>query len=291
MYEEKNKSTDLFKGILLLLIGALMLGGSGIFVKISESSPSLIAFYRAFFALPFLYLWMVYEEKNYKDDIDWNKKNKFFLVLGGVCFALDMFIWNWSLVFTSVANATLMANTAPVFVVLFGVIFLSYTIKLSFIISLFFAFIGVCLVVLPGENIMVFGDSLGLMAAVFYAGYILSIKELTNLLKPGKTLFLVTFVTALFLLPISIIEAKGLFISQSEFILLLAYAFFSQTIAQGLITYGISKVSAHLSSLVLLMQPVAAAFYGWLLLEELLSPIQAIGGLIVLLAIYTASRK
>jgi drug/metabolite transporter (DMT)-like permease len=72
---------------------------------------------------------------------------------------------------------------------------------------------------------------------------------------------------------------------------LLAYAFFSQTIAQGLITYGISKVSAHLSSLVLLMQPVAAAFYGWLLLEELLSPIQAIGGLIVLLAIYTASRK
>ena len=87
MYEEKNKSTDLFKGILLLLIGALMLGGSGIFVKISESPPSLIAFYRAFFALPFLYLWMVYEEKNYKDDIDWNKKNKY--EGGGTSFLLS----------------------------------------------------------------------------------------------------------------------------------------------------------------------------------------------------------
>jgi drug/metabolite transporter (DMT)-like permease len=39
------------------------------------------------------------------------------------------------------------------------------------------------------------------------------------------------------------------------------------------------------------MQPVAAAFYGWLLLEEIISPMQAIGGMIVLLAIYAASRK
>ena len=291
MHEEENKSRDLFIGISLLLIGALMLGASGIFVKISESSPSLIAFYRAFFALPFLYVWMIYEDKNNKKDIVWNKRNKLFLVLGGLCFALDMFIWNWSLVFTSVANATLMANTAPVFVVLFGVLFLSYKIKLSFIISLFFAFVGVCLVVLPGERIMVLGDSLGLMAAIFYAGYILSIKELTNVLKPGKTLFFVTLSTVFFLLPISLIESNGLSINKSEILLLLLYAIFSQTIAQGLITYGISLVSAHLSSLVLLMQPVAAAFYGWLLLEEIISPMQAIGGMIVLLAIYAASRK
>jgi drug/metabolite transporter (DMT)-like permease len=39
------------------------------------------------------------------------------------------------------------------------------------------------------------------------------------------------------------------------------------------------------------MQPVAAAFYGWLLLEEMLSPIQIFGGLIVLIAIYMASKR
>jgi drug/metabolite transporter (DMT)-like permease len=289
--EEKNKSTDLFKGILFLFVGALMLGGSGIFVKISESSPSLIAFYRAFFALPFLYLWMRYEERGYKEKFQWNTRKSFFLCFGGICFALDMSIWNWSLSFTSVANATLMANTAPGFVVLFGVLFLSYTIKLSFIISLVFALIGVSLVVLPGESIMVFGDSLGLVAAIFYAGYILSIKDLTDELRPAKTLFLVTLITAFCLFLISIFETKELTIGLTEFIILLSYAIFSQTIAQGMITYGISKVSAHLSSLVLLMQPVAAAFYGWLLLEELLSPLQIFGGFIVLTAIYIASRK
>jgi drug/metabolite transporter (DMT)-like permease len=138
---------------------------------------------------------------------------------------------------------------------------------------------------------MVFGDSLGLVAAIFYAGYILSIKDLTDELRPAKTLFLVTLITAFCLFLISIFETKELTIGLTEFIILLSYAIFSQTIAQGMITYGISKVSAHLSSLVLLMQPVAAAFYGWLLLEELLSPLQIFGGFIVLTAIYIASRK
>ena len=291
MNEEKNKSKDLFKGIFLLLIGASMLGGSGIFVKLSDSSPSLIAFYRSLFALPFLYVWMKFEERNNSSKIIWDKKTFFFLVLGGLCFALDMSIWNWSLTFTSVANATLMANIAPVFVVIFGVLFLGYKIEIFFVVTLLLALMGVFLVILPGEQIMVFGDSLGILAAVFYAGYILSIKDLTNILQPAKTLFLVTIITTLCLLPISLIEAESLNLSKSEFYILISYAFFSQTLAQGLITSGISKVSAHLSSLVLLMQPVAAAFYGWFFLQELLSPLQMAGGLIVLAAIYLASRE
>ena len=291
MNEEKNISRDLVKGIFLLLIGASMLGGSGIFVKLSDSSPSLIAFYRSLFALPFLYAWMKFEERNDSSKIIWDKRTFFFLVLGGLCFALDMSIWNWSLTFTSVANATLMANIAPVFVVIFGVLFLGYKIEIFFVVTLLLALIGVFLVILPGEQIMVFGDSLGILAAVFYAGYILSIKDLTNILQPARTLFLVTIITTLCLLPISLIEADSLILSKSEFFILIFYAIFSQTLAQGLITSGISKVSAHLSSLVLLMQPVAAAFYGWFFLQELLSPLQMAGGLIVLAAIYLASRE
>lgn len=268
-----------------------MLGGSGIFVKISETSPSLIAFYRALLALPFLFIWMKYEERKDSSQSKLDKRYLFFIGLGGVCFALDMAIWNWSLSFTSVANATLMANTAPVFVVIFGLLFLSYKISFSFILTLALAMLGVILVILPGQEIEIFGDSLGLIAAVFYAGYIISIKDLTNVIKPAKTLYYVTVITAICLLPISYLETGSLFISFNEFFILLIYAIFSQTLAQGLITAGISKVSAHLSSLVLLMQPVSAAIYGWLLLGELLTLVQIFGGFIVLIAIYMASRN
>ena len=40
-----------------------------------------------------------------------------------------------------------------------------------------------------------------------------------------------------------------------------------------------------------LVVPVAAALYGWLLLSESILPIQAVGGLIVLVSIYLAARK
>ena len=268
-----------------------MLGGSGIFVKISETSPSLIAFYRALLALPFLFFWMKYEERKDFSKSKLDKRYLFFIGLGGICFALEMAIWNWSLSFTSVANATLMANTAAVFVVIFGLLFLSYKISFSFILTLALAMLGVILVILPGQEIEIFGDSLGLIAAVFYAGYIISIKDLTNVIKPAKTLYYVTVITAVCLLPISYLESGSLFINFNEFIILLIYAIFSQTLAQGLITAGISKVSAHLSSLVLLMQPISATIYGWLLLGEMLTLVQIFGGFIVLIAIYMASRN
>ena len=178
------------KGILLLLVGAFMLGGSGIFVKISDSSPSLIAFYRALLALPFLYIWMKYEERLEPSDLTLDKRYFFFIFLGGICFALDMSIWNWSLSFTSLASSTLMVNTAPVFVIVFGLVFLSYKINISFIAILCLAMLGIFLVVQPGDERAFFGDSLALIAAVFYAGYILSIKDLTNVIKPAKTLYL-----------------------------------------------------------------------------------------------------
>ena len=79
--------------------------------------------------------------------------------------------------------------------------------------------------------------------------------------------------------------------SYKGWMVLIAYAVISQTLASGLITYGISKVSAHLSSLILLIQPIAAAVFGWLILSEAISLLQGFGGAIVLIAIYLATTK
>ena len=295
MNEEIKKPNDMLKALISLFLGSALLGMSAIFVRYSESSPSLIAFYRAFLALPFLYLWVLIEGK--KIDLGCFKNKKLFLlfVIAGFCFAVDMSFWNWSIEYTSVANATLMANTAPLFVSFIGLIFLRHKIKPEFFLILLLAMIGVSLVILSSSNkgnLNVFGDFLGISAAIFYAGYILAIKSLTGRFSPAQTLFLATFMTSLILVPISLFETRDLIPqTMKEWSVLFTYALISQTIAQGLITYGISKITAHLSSLILLIQPLAAAFYGWLLLNEAILPIQAFGGLIVLTSIYLATRK
>ena len=206
-----------------------------------------------------------------------------------------MAVWNWSISFTSVAHATLMANTAPIFVTLVSFFFLKEKIKPSFFRALFLAFTVVSIVILSGsgsDSLRLLGDSLGLIAAIFYAAYILAIKKLTDSIPPAHTLFFATLFTAVFLFPVGLVEADSFFPStQKGWLVLLAYALVSQALAQGLITFGISRLSAHLSSLTLLIQPVAAAIFGWFLLSESINLWQALGGATVLFAIYLASKE
>ncbi|MBE19344.1 MAG: EamA family transporter [Gammaproteobacteria bacterium] len=290
-----ENSKSVYSGLLALFVGAALLGLSAIFVRFSETSPSLTAFYRAFLALPFLYIWVLRTKTDYSLTNYLTKENILVLMLAGIFFGTDMAIWNWSISFTSVAHATLMANTAPIFVTLISFFFLKEKIKSSFFSALILSFLGVNLVILSGsgaDSFKLLGDGLGLIAAVFYAAYILAIKKLTNSLPPAHTLFFATVFTAIFLFPVGLLESESLFPKTKRgWIVLLAYAFVSQSLAQGLITLGISRLSAHVSSLTLLIQPVAAAIYGWLILSESLNLWQALGGLIVLAGIYLATRE
>ena len=290
-----ENSKSVYAALLALFIGAALLGSSAIFVRFSETSPSLTAFYRALLALPFLYIWVLKTKLDLPLKTYLSKKNLLTFSLAGVFFGTDMAIWNWAISFTSVAHATLMANTAPIFVTLISFFFLKEKIKSSFFRALFLSFMGVSIVILSGsgtDSFRLLGDTLGLTAAIFYAAYILVIKRLTNTLPPAHTLFFATLFTAIFLFPVGLIESDTFFPStQKGWLILLAYAFVSQALAQGFITFGISRLSAHLSSLTLLIQPVAAAIYGWLLLSEALNLWQALGGLIVLLGIYLATRE
>ena len=290
-----ENSKSIYTALVALFIGAALLGSSAIFVRFSETSPSLTAFYRALLALPFLYIWVLRTKADLPLRAYLSKENILIFSLAGVFFGTDMAIWNWAISFTSVAHATLMANTAPIFVTLISFFFLREKIKSSFFRALLLSFTGVGVVILSGSGSDFFrllGDALGLAAAIFYAAYILVIKRITNTLPPAHTLFFATLFTAIFLFPVGLIESDTFFPStQKGWLILLAYAFVSQALAQGFITFGISRLSAHLSSLTLLIQPVAAAIYGWLLLSEALNLWQGLGGLIVLLGIYLATRE
>ena len=290
-----ENSKSIYFGLIALFVGAALLGASAIFVRISETSPSLTAFYRAFLALPFLFIWVLRSKHDQPIKNYLSKDNLVILFLAGVFFGSDMAIWNWAISFTSVAHATLMANTAPIFVTLVSFFFLRQKIESSFFRALILTFSGVSIVILAGsgsDSTRLLGDSLGLIAAIFYAAYILVIKKLTDTVPPAHTLFFATLFTAVFLFPIGLLESESFFpSSQKGWIILLAYAVISQALAQGLITFGISRLSAHLSSLILLVQPVAAAIYGWLLLSESINLWQGLGGAVVLFGIYQASKE
>ena len=77
----------------------------------------------------------------------------------------------------------------------------------------------------------------------------------------------------------------------SGFIVLLLLALISHAAGQGLNIWTLAHLSASISSLTLLIQPVVAAILVWVLFAESLTVTQIAGTVLVLAAIPLASRS
>ena len=64
------------------------------------------------------------------------------LALAGFFFAVDLVSWHWSIKYTTVANATLLANFAPLWVTLWAGRLFGERITLRFFVALGLAFVG-----------------------------------------------------------------------------------------------------------------------------------------------------
>jgi drug/metabolite transporter (DMT)-like permease len=138
----------------------------------------------------------------------------------------------------------------------------------------------------------ILGDALGVVTAIFYAGYILAVKGLRDRGETTLHLMAVTStITAILLLPVALATEGGLLPgSLYGWGILLGLALISHAAGQGLIAYALAHLPAAFSSVGLLLQPVVAAAFAWVLLSEPLVPLQIAGGVVVLIGIYLARR-
>ena len=82
---------------------------------------------------------------------------------------------------TSVSNATIIVNSAPVFVAILGYIFFREKLSRSFVVSFLITYVGILGLIYFSNNYAtgrVVGDILCLIAAFFYGVYLLIIAKL-----------------------------------------------------------------------------------------------------------------
>jgi len=284
--------------LLALLAGALAIGSSGIFVRLSETGPTATAFWRGALALPFLAAWAWAERRGAaregvareeRSSREWSAG--FFWA--GFFFAGDLALWHWSLLLTSIAASTLEANLAPLFVTLFAWILWRERPRPAFLAALAMALAGVFLIVSPklGQaRGALLGDVLGIATAGFYAGYILVVARLRSVFGTGLLMFRTTLVFTILLLPLALTQ-RFLPDTLTGWAVLAGLALVAQFLGQSLIAYALAHLPATLGSVGLYLQPVAAAVYAWLLLGEQLAGVQIVGGAVVLVAIALARRS
>lgn len=275
-----------------LLAGATFIALSPIFVRVSEAGPTATAFWRVALAVPAL--WVLYWLKPAARARRYSGKWPL-LMAAGFAFAGDLGFWHTSIKLTSVANSTLLANLASIFVTLAAWIFLRQRPTRIFLTGLGAALIGVTLLVhtsLEFSSTGLAGDALGVVTAVFYAAYLLAVKGLRDRGETTLHLMAVTSsVTALILFPVALATGERMLpASAAGWWILLGLALVSHAAGQGLIAYALAHLPAAFSSVSLLFQPVMAAMFAWVLLAEPLVALQVTGGLVVLLGIYLARR-
>jgi len=272
--------------------GAVCIALSPIWVRVSEVGPTASAFWRVCLAVPLL--WILFFSSRTEDKkiipAQWGA-----MLAAGVAFAGDLAFWHWSIRFTSVANSTLLANLASIFVTLAAWILWKQRPRLLFLAGLAAALAGVGLLVrasLGFSPTALLGDGLGVVTALFYAWYLLSVKGLRD--RGAATLQLMavtTTLTAALLLPVALVSGETLLpATAAGWLKLIGLAWISHSAGQGLIAFALAHLPAAFSSVGLLSQPVIAALFAWALLGESLSALQVAGGLVVLAGIALARR-
>ena len=164
----------------------------------------------------------------------------------------DLAFWHWSIQYTSVANSTLLANLASIFVTLAAWVLWKQRPSGLFLPGLAPALLGVGLLVrasLGFSPTALLGDGLGVVTAMFYAWYLLSVKGLRD--RGAATLQLMavtTTITAVILLPVALASGEPLLPqSATGWLKLLGLAWISHAAGQGLIAYALAHLPAAFS--------------------------------------------
>jgi len=271
-------------------IGALSL--SAMFVRWAQAPGVVTGFYRLLFSTILLTPFFIRQQIDL-GPID--KKYVFFPLFAGVFTAFDFALWNSSLKYTTAANATLLGNTAPLWVALAAFFFFREKLRGIFLLGLVIALAGAALV-MGGDFLthptLGVGDLMASTAAIFYAAYQLITQRGRQYIDPLRYIWLVGVSATIGILVMNLVLGNSLTgYSAQTWIIFLVMAVVSQIIGYLSITYALGHFPASIVSPTLIGQPVLTTILAIPLLGEIPNAIQWIGGAIALAGIYIVNQS
>jgi drug/metabolite transporter (DMT)-like permease len=276
-------------------LGAFVIAFSGILVRVADVSPSTAALFRCAYALPALGLLAWIERRRYGPR---PQREHVLALIAGVWFAADLTFWHHSIEAVGAGLATVIANVQVVLVGLIAWAVLSERPETRVVGSIPLVFLGVVLISgVVGAG--AYGDDpllgvvFGLATALAYALFLLILRQANaDERRPAGPLFDATLSAAVFS------ALGGLFVGDLDWVpdleaqaWLVVLALTAQVLGWLLISVSLPRLPAVITSIVLMLQPVAAVILAAALLSEAPSAVQLSGVAIVLAGVAVATVK
>lgn len=268
-----------------LIISMLIWGSIGIFVRYINFTSSQIALVRAIVGSIFLIIFsMISKESLSKEKI---KSNLLVLICCGICLGFNWIFLFQAYHYTTVSTATICYYLAPIIVMFLSPFLLKEKLNSVKVCCIVAAMIGMlCIVGIDkgsiGENKMV-GILYGLSAACFYTGVVILNKFLKGISGRDSAIVQLS-VSAIFLLPYVIFTEKISLVgvSSQSIILLLVLGVVHTGIAYLLYFTVIQKIESQTVAIYSYVDPISAIFMSAIILNESMSLLQIIGGILIL---------
>lgn len=217
-----------------------------------------------------------------------------FPLLGGLFTAGDLALWNTSVLFTTASNATLLGNTAPLWVAVGAWILFRERLTRDFWLGLALALTGAALI-LGGDFLLHprfgLGDLMACGAGIFYAAYMLVTQRGREQMDAFSHWWIVSLTATFGLLGVNLVLGNPLTnYPPQSWLVFLATALVSQIVGYLSISYALGHLPAAVVSPTMIGQPVVTAVLAVPLLGEVPGRIQLVGGVIALIGIFLVNR-
>lgn len=287
----------LFAGrpLLAAVLGAGAIAFSAPFVRLSESTPVTVAVFRCAYALPVLGLLAAMERSRFGAR---TRRAHLVAAIAGAAFAVDLVTWHHAIDAVGAGLATVLGNLQVVVVGLVAWLVLKERTSPVVFASIPIVVAGVVFVS-GAVGSGAYGDDpalgvlYGICTSIAYSVFILFHREgAKDLERPAGPLFEATAVAAAVAAVYGL--ASGSFEMPSSWAAhgwLAALALSSQVLGWLLLSVSLPRLSAALSSVLLLLQPVGSMGLGAAIFGEDPSPIQLGGVALILAGVIMAARS
>jgi drug/metabolite transporter (DMT)-like permease len=295
--------------IVAIMIGILAVSTASIFIRFAqEEVPSLvIAAWRLTIAS--LILVPIAATRHKTELRGLSRKGLLLALLSGTFLALHFATWITSLQYTSVASSVVLVSTIPLWVALLSPITIKEPIGKAVFVGLVFALIGGVIVAISDTcsitqggvscpNMSEFmqgqaflGDALAVCGAIAGAGYLLIGRKLRANMSLVSYISLVYGMAAIVLIIIMLVAGLNFFgYSPQSYVWLILLAIIPQLIGHSTFNWALAYLSAAFVSITLLGEPIGSTILAYIILHEKPTPVKLIGGALILVGIYIASR-
>jgi len=276
------------------VLGVLAISLSAVWVRLAAAPPETAAFLRMAYALPALVLlWLPLRRADRR-----GRRERLLAVVAGAVLAVDLAFWHRSIGLIGAGLATVLGNTQVVFVG--AAAWLLHrerpTVLARALVPAVFA--GVALISglgMPDAYGVdpVMGAVFGLLTGISYSTFLLVFRASNRSLAPAVGPLLDATVGAAAAALVLGLADGGLRLDLGwrAHLWLVALALGSQVLGWLLISRALPRMPALDTSVMLLLQPLAAVLWGRLVFAEAMSPVQWAGVVLVLAGVGLLSLK